>query len=356
MEKLDLCSRFTANKITTNNALEGIMIKGEGETLFFYATDLTRFIKTELKTKNKHNFKTIISPKKIIDFLNLLSSGEIKVEVGEKALVISQGKTRGNFPLIVGDDFPLPPTLPEGERALDRDFFKQLNLVTFASSDDSVRPVLTGTNFVITDNDLILVATDGFRLSLLKGKKSLKIPPMIVPSVFLNEVFRLITDNTETKLVVSEEEKVVAIKNKETVFYSRLIQGDFPAYERVVPVETKTTIRTEKDELLRNIKLISVFARDQSNIVIMETLDRGLKLTPKTTQSVTNGDYAIQDAQIEGEGQRVAFNYKFIIDLLLRLPGKEIIIEMLRSDAPVVFKSDQAPGFLHIIMPVRISE
>ncbi|MCL4375143.1 DNA polymerase III subunit beta [Patescibacteria group bacterium] len=356
LEKLNLCSRFTANKITTNNALEGIMLKKKGGKLIFYATDLTRFIKTETGIKGKEDFCIILSPKKIVDFLNLLTTGPVDIEVKEKAIVMSQGKARGSFPLITGNDFPLPPALSDKVVVLDNKLLGQLDLITFASSEDSVRPALTGTNFVVSDNELTLVATDGFRLSFLKSGTKLKTPSMLVPSVFLDDVVHLLSGADELGLIVSEEEKMIAIKSGETVFYSRLIQGEFPAYERVIPTELKTTVRVEKDELLRNIKLISVFARDQSNIVVLETLESGLKLTTKAPDADANNNYAMQDAQVSGDNQHIAFNYRFVIDLLTRLPGKEVVVEILRGDAPVVFKSDQVKGFLHIIMPVRIGE
>ena len=136
--------------------------------------------------------------------------------------------------------------------------------------------------------------------------------------------------------------------------YSRLIDGDFPPYERVIPVDKKTTIIVNREEMQKKVKLASVFARDFSNIVIIKTGQKEIEITPKTSDGRSNVVYL--DAEIEGAEQRIAFNYKFLLDFLNNIKSEKITIELLRSDSPAVFRSEKQPDFIHIIMPVRISE
>jgi DNA polymerase-3 subunit beta len=105
---------------------------------------------------------------------------------------------------------------------------------------------------------------------------------------------------------------------------------------------------------LRNIKLISVFARDHSSIVLCRFNNGELVITPKTDGKEDNS--TSQEIQMTGEEQKVAFNYKFVLEFLNNVDAKKIIIEILRPDAPVVFKQEGSPDFIHIIMPVRIQE
>lgn len=355
LEKLSLASKFTSNKLSSLTALQGVLIKGEKNKLHLYATNLTSYIHTTISVPTEEEFEIIIEPKKIVEFMNFLNSGKIDIEIKEKQLLISQDKTKGNFPLMAADEFPFPPEIKNKMQPLNTAFItKNLPLVLFAASSDDTRPALTGVNFIEADDDFVMVATDGFRLSLIKTKKEMEIPSMLVAGDFLEELLRLVKDEKETLFSYLKEEKMICFKAADTQFYSRLIEGEFPPYERVLPAESKTTVLLNKEDLLRNVKLISVFARDFSNVVVCEFKKDGLYLRPKKDSSA--GNSAFQEVEFKGEEQKVAFNYRFVIDLLNNLDVKTLKVEILRPDAPVVFKSDENPNFLHIIMPVRIQE
>lgn len=256
---------------------------------------------------------------------------------------------------MVTEEFPMPPAIQEKEQRIESSFLtKHLPLVLFTASTDEARPVLTGVNFVSSDEELLIVATDGFRLSIIKEKSKGQIPSMIIPADFLQEILRSIKEVKEVGFAFSHEEKIVRFKIEDDEFYSRLIEGEFPPFERVIPTETKTKVSLDKAEFLRNIKLISVFARDYSNVVVCEFKQDGLTVRPKKENSEENR--AFEEITIDGEDQSVAFNFKYVMDFLNHMEGKNINVEILRSEAPVVFKMKENPAFLHIIMPVRIQE
>lgn len=354
LEKFILASHFTSNKLSSLTTLQGILLKGEENKIHLYSTDLSSYLHTTLQTVVGKPFQIIIEPKKIVEFLQFLNPGKVEIEIKDKQISIDQGKTKGNFPLIISNEFPLPPKIKEKGQKLDVSFLKKyLPLVLFATSNDDTRPPLTGVNFISSDEELIIVATDGFRLSLVRTKKEINIPTMLVPNEFISELLRLIKDEKEVEFSYLKEEKMISVLAEETEFFSRLIEGEFPPYERVIPTENKTSVVVDKEEFLRNIKLISVFARDFSNVVVCEFKKDGLYIRPKKDNNEENS--AFQEAEVKGEEQKVAFNYKFILDLLNNLDVKTIKIEILRSDAPIVFKSENN-NFLHIIMPVRIQE
>ncbi|NTU46897.1 DNA polymerase III subunit beta [Candidatus Roizmanbacteria bacterium] len=355
LEKLTNASRFVSNKLSSATALQGILVKIVDGKMHFYSTNLSTYFHTTLTLEEKGTHEFIIEPRKIIEFIQFLSSGLISIDIKENQIAISQGKTKGNFPLIQAQDFPIPPQFKQEQMKLEGSFFqKNLPLVLFSASHDEIRPALTGVNFVSSDEELLMVSTDGFRLSLIKEKNKHAVPSMIVPAEFLSEVSRLAKDAKEVGFIFSSEEKMVFFSVGEDEFYSRIIEGDFPPFERVIPSEVKTTIKMEKDEFLRNIRLISIFARDFSNVVVCEFKKEGLYMRPKKDSNEENTTF--QDIEFEGEDQRVAFNYKFVQDLLNHIDSKTIIVEILRSDAPIVFKEENNKSFLHIIMPVRIQE
>ena len=355
LEKLELSSRFTSSKLSSSTSLQGVCLIGEEKNIHFYSTDLNYYYHSILRNNNDSKFKIIIEPKKIIEFLSLLPEVKIEIEIKEKAIVITQGKIKGQFPLFSSQDFPFPPKNTEERQKIKTSFFKEnLPFLFFTVSNDETRPVLTGINFVTNEENLQLVATDGFRLSLLTLKKDLPFASMIIPAGFLINAQKFISKETEIEFSHIKDEKLLAFFIGDNDIYVRMIEGEYPPFEKVIPTEKKTTVTIDAEEFLRSVKLVSVFSREFSNIIIMEVEKDSVKFIPKVGQG--EEDVVYQDAHIEGETQKIAFNYKYLIDFLSHTSGKRVIVELLRSDAPAVFKIEGVNNFFHIIMPVRIQE
>jgi len=355
LEKINIASKFTSSRLTTSTSLQGIYMIGEGNFIHLYSTNLNCFYHTIIKTEETHNFKIVIEPRKIIEFLSLINPGKIDIEIKEKQIILTQEKTKAEFPLFSPVDFPLPPVLDGKKQIIPSSFLKEdLLSVLFSASSDETRPVLTGVNFVSSDTGAQLVTTDGFRLSILSLKKEVSLPSMIIPSFFLSEAAKLLNNEQEIFFNYSKEEKILVFYIGQHDFYIRLIEGNYPPFEKVIPQEKKTTIIVNREDFIRNIRLVSIFARDFSNVIIIKTEKEGMRISPKTGGSEEN--LAFQEADIQGEEQKIAFNYKFLIDFLNNIKTKKIIIELLRSDAPTLFKPEGVKGLIHIIMPVRIQE
>ncbi|KKQ01524.1 MAG: polymerase III subunit beta protein [Candidatus Roizmanbacteria bacterium GW2011_GWA2_36_23] len=355
LEKLSLASRFTSSKLTSTTLLQGVRINGEKNKLHLYSTNLSSYYHSVLKTDISDSFNIVIEPRKVMEFLSLLPAGVIQIEIKDKSIAMSQEKIKGEFPLFPAHEFPSFPKVDEKPLEIPQKFLTEyLPLVMFSASTDESRPILTGINFIAHDDDLTIVSTDGFRLSLLKLKKETNLPPVIVPSSFLEEVIHLLKGTTTVRIAYSPEEKVIGFFIDDHEIYTRLIDGEYPPYEKVIPAEKKTSIVVDKEEFLRNIKLISIFAREFSNIVIIQTTKDGIHIKPKEDTGGENVSF--QEADVTGEEIKIAFNFKFLLDFLIHAEGKKITIELLRKDAPVVFHSEKQVNFIHIIMPVRIQE
>ncbi len=352
---MQTASRFTSKRLSTIQSLQGALLTVEKDTIQIFATNLnTHFVTTiPVKLSGKGAIRVVVDPKKIAEFLALLSPGDVALEIDEKKITLQKEKNHGTFPVMEEGDFPKPPIITQKPLILNADHFKKhLPLILFAASRDESRPALSGVNFVANGSDLITVSTDGFRLSLMKDKNTQNMPSVLIARGFLEEVLQGVKDEKTIEFGFLEKEKTVWFKGAEKLYFSRVIEGSFPPYEKVIPVEKKQTITTDKDELLRNIKIASLFAREQSNIVVFAASKGILTIKPKTDSSDENN--SSQDAEVEGEEIPVAFNARFLLEFLQAVPGKKVTVELLRSDAPVVFRSDSLKNFLHIIMPVRI--
>ncbi len=354
LEKINTSLKFTSSKVISSNVLQGVCLLTDENGLHFYSTNLSSYYHSMIKKEKLDKVKVVVEPKKISEFLSLVNTPSVDIEIKEKDLIISSGKTKGDFPLIDASEFPFPPKINSPKQKIKTSFFeKNLSTILFSASSDETRPALTGINFVVKEDGLKIVSTDGFRLSLLSLKRTEDVPSMIVPSQFLDEAIRLIKDE-ELLFSFSKEEKVLVFYGKEVDLYTRLIDGDYPPFERVIPSEKKTTITISKSDLLRAVKLVSIFTRDVSNIIILKTENDEIVVMPKAGGEDVNVSKV--EAKIDGEGQKIAFNYKFLTDFLSAAETEKIQIELLRGDAPAVFKQVGVDNFLHIIMPVRIQD
>lgn len=351
---LDLASKFSSGRISSIQSLQGVLIKGEKGLLHFYSSNLNSFFHTKIKSENEKDFSILIEPKKISEYLNYLPGSKIEIAVGEKQLVVNQEKTRGAFPIMNQADFPLPPEIKEKKQTIKTAFLKaSLPLILFSTAQDESRPTLTGVNFISGESQLTMVTTDGFRLSLIKTDKQTGWPSFIVPASFLEEIQRLIFDNEEVDFAYSSEEKLLYFSDGKNEFFSRLIEGEFPAFEKVIPEKTTTRVVLDKEELLRGVKQASVFARDLANVILLNFKKEEISIKPKTE---TEENQTIIEGKVDGEPQKVAFNYKFLMEFLNQVESDQINIEILRPDAPIIFRIDKKPNYLHLIMPVRIQE
>jgi len=355
IEKLEQCLKFTARRTVNNNLLRGILIKGEGGMLDIYATNLSYFIHTVIEIDTKiEKFQAIVEPTDLIEYLSCTESEKVEIEVGNNTLKISQEKSQGTFPLISGEDFPLPPEVKDEGMAIDVKGLKNnIPLLLLSASKDDSRPVLTSINFIVEGDKLTMVSTDGFRLSVVQEKATMGIRSMLISADFLNSVLQMVKDKNPTVFYLHEE-RVVAFQIDKTTLYARLIEGDFPPYEKAIPIDKKTTVSIDKESFLKSVKQMAVFVKKGGGIIIINIKKGTLEISPKNTGKDVN--YTVMEGVVDGEDQRVAFNYRFLVDLLTHLEGGRICIEMLRSDTPVLFRDESRKNFFHIIMPVRISE
>lgn len=354
-EKLSLASKFILTKFSASSSLQGGMLKFTKNKLQIFTTNLNDFFYTEIKIENVVEKTIVIDIRKVVEFLSFLSPGKIKLELKEKILFISSERTQGSFNLMSVSDFPELPVVDGKQYKIKKSFLEDnLPLVVFAASSDETRPILTGVNFASSDNQKHIVATDGFRLSLVTQTNSGDFPDIIISARLLHEILRLKTKSDVMTITTADKEKIIAFSVGEDTIYSRLIEGEFPPFEKVIPETCTTKLVINREELLKNIKLAAVFAREFSNIVIFDVKKDGLYLKPRTKED--SGSVVYQEAEVEGEEKRIAFNYKFVLDFLTAVKTEKIVFEMTQSNAPSVFKMAGKENFLHIIMPVRTED
>ncbi len=351
---LATASRFSVSRTSSLSSLQGGLLRAKDGGVEVVATNLNDFYHTKLKATVVEEGEGVCDIRHMVDFLNYLKPGDVTLSSTANAFIIEAEKTKGTFPFISATDYPTVPQFDGETIEFTEKSLEQLKLVLFAASKDQARPVLTGINFSQQNKVFYMSATDGFRLSLVSDANEKEFDTFTIAASILEDVLRLF-GNKKLSLVISQTEKMVKFTLDDTTIYTRLIEGEFPPFARVIPQEHRTKIITSREEFLRNIKLVSVFAKDISSTVILDIKKTGMHLLPRGADQ--DGTVIFQEVStFEGEETRVAFNFRFILELLNTIDTENIVFESSSSTAPGVFKIEGNNDFIHIIMPIRIEE
>lgn len=338
--------------------LGSLLFIAKENTLKIYSTNLELGVIYNLSTKIEKEGEVAIPGKLLTEFVSSLQAEKIEFKLEESKLTVSTKGTKATFTTNNPKDFPPFIDIPETQRSLPLEKIKgSITRAALSASIDEARPVLTGIKMTITEESMSLIATDGYRLSkeeiTLPGKKSNL--EVLIPASSLSEVTRIASEIKTEEIGFS----IVESKNQ-VVFYlpniyiiTRLIDGEFPNTERIIPQGFKTKVLVDKESLAKSVKTASIFARGAANIIKIKVEKDGLRLTANTPQ--IGEDEGFVEAKVEGEEFEVAFNFRFLLDLLANFPGKEVVFESLGPLSPGVFKPNiKGVNFLHLIMPVRV--
>lgn len=363
---LTTCSRFVASRPQLP-ILANILLKTKNGRLKLSATDLEMGVNIWVGGKIEKEGEITVSAKVINEFVSSLPPEKVSIELKENNLLVSSPFSKSIFPTIAAADFPKIPGFPKKTAlSLPLGLFSEcVTQVAFAAATDEGRPVLTGVLLKSENKDVSLVATDGYRLSV-KKISNIQYPisnAIIIPARALMEVSRIKSNEGEGEDKKEKKEGVLQIglteKENQIVFAlpdlelsSRLIEGEFPEFEKIIPTETKTKLVFDREEFLRAVRIASIFARESANIVKLKTEKGKLKISANAPQVGENE--SVLEAKIQGEEQEIAFNFRFLLDFLNSISAEQVSLEMTGPLNPGVFKPVGDDSFLHIIMPVRV--
>ena len=340
--------------------LNNILLKSQNGALTLISTNLDIGIKTIVRGKLEKEGELTVQAKLLTDYISLLPPGNIElIKEGSNLLI----KANRQETVIRGQEAEEYPIVPEigGVKGFNigATIFKDaLSQVIFSASYEDIRPELSGVFLNIKDTDLVLVATDSYRLAEKKIKiekeaKNINAASKIIPLRVLHEMIRILDDGHQN-IEVGFSDNQAFFKLKETLVMSRLIEGNYPDYKEIIPKEYKTKVVCDRNDLIKIIKTASLFSKTGINDVLLEFNKSGKNITISSTNVQLGENKASLPAEIEGENNNVVvFNYKYLLDGLQNMPGKKAIIELTSGDAPVILKPEQDKDYLYLIMPIR---
>lgn len=336
--------------------LANILLEARLEGLFLSSTDLEFGVRIKIPGKITEVGSLTIPGKQFIDVLHSLPPDKVSFETDKDLLFVLCRGNKISFQTIPASEFP---SIAEQKGNLQGEFsypqFRSIfSPLVFSVSQDSARPQLTGILFKQAEGKVDVVSTDGFRLSLKRLDEGIltgEERTLILSSRLINEALSLKGEGT-IKMYIMENGNQAIFESDDTLLVGRLIEGEFPPYQKVLPQDSKTECVVGKEEFIQAVRLISVFAQD--NIVRLK-VTAGEVFFFARTQGVGEGEIKI-DCEKEGENNEIAFNFKFLLDFLKNTDSEKIIMRLNDKLAPGEFSSHKDPAYRHIIMPVRMQE
>lgn len=341
---------------TTLPVLGNILISAKNNTLQLSATNLeigvTRYIDVEVEEDGD-----ITVPAKTI--LELLSSTPIVKIIFESigdVLKIKTDKFNASINGISASEFPAIPQAEGKGVTFTKEDLSLSSQILFASAQDEGRPTLTGILTEIKGNKLEFVATDGFRLA--HRQVELKVDPKenfraLIPRRTFEEVLRLLSEEEVdgVAVAISPSQNQIVFKFGKTTVSSRLIEGKFPDWEKIIPQEGKARVLMDRDEFLKDIKLAATFAKNEANTISLLIRKDVIKIKSESKELGSQEN----EIDVSGEGidLEIAFNCKFLQDAVSGVPSKQLMIEFSGELQPALVKPVGVEGLEYIIMPVR---
>ena len=282
---------------------------------------------------------------------------EIEVQANFQTIIRS-GKAEFNLNGLDPEEYPHLPIIEEENLfKLPTDLLKTLIRQTvFAVSTSETRPILTGVNLKVENNELTCIATDSHRLAMRKANIETKINgsySVVIPGKSLNELSKILDDTNELIEIVITENQVL-FKAKNLLFFSRLLEGNYPDTSRLIPTDSKTDITVKTKEFLQAIDRASLLAREgRNNVVKLTTYEGGIIEVSSNTPEIGKVVEEIVAEAIEGEELKISFSAKFVMDALKALEGTDIKISFTGAMRPFVLCPLYDDQMLQLILPVR---
>jgi DNA polymerase-3 subunit beta len=365
---LGIVNRAVASR-TTLPITQHILLQTDGGRLKLSATNMEIALSCWIGAKVEDEGMITLPARFLTPFIDSLPNDRVELALQPRGrqVKIQCGRNQATIGGMDADDFPPIPTV-EGDatvRVEPAALRKALTQVVFAAATDDNRPVLTGVHTKVEGGEMTLAAADGFRLAvhrLTLTEPSAKAFEVIVPARALSELNRLLGDQegpVEMTLNANRSSVLLRLNNVELVA-QLLNQGAFPNYSQLIPQNYGSRAVVTVSEFLRETKISSIFSREGSGIVRLQVQPgdgNGLgvgQLQVSARADEVGDNHGEIDATVEGDGVKIAFNSKYLQDVLQALDGGELTMETTGPSSQGVFKRVADPTFVHVIMPMFV--
>ena len=342
-----------------------VLITSDGGRLKLSATNLEITMSCWIDATIDEEGAITVPARLLSDFVNTLPNDRISLTVAPRSRQVKVECARNEAQIggLDAEDFPPAPVVQDGidVKLEARGLRQAIAQTVFAAATDDSRPVLTGVDTKFEGGTLTLAASDGFRLSVYKLPVDSPVEPteIVVPSRALAELSRLLAEQeapVTLRTNAAKSQVLFRLENAEMV--AQLIQGTFPNFSQLIPGSYNSKAVADVGEFLRETRIASVFARDGSGIVrLVVTPGEGItpgRITVSAKAEEVGDNSGEIDAAVEGEGVKIAFNGKYLQDVLQALDGGQLAMETTGPSSQGVFRSVGDDNYVHVIMPMFV--
>src|SRR5947207_7903686 len=356
---LAIVSRAVSTR-STLPVLANVLLRTEDAGLKLTATNLEIGITVWVPGKIDSDGATTVPAKLLSDIVSSRKARErVELEVqGTDTLLLRSGRFTAHLRGIDADEFPAIPTA--GERPTTRISQKvlrqALSETAFAAASDEARPILTGVLVHFEGDRVTLAAADNYRIAVktIPVLDAVEDTRLVIPARSLSELVRVLADTDDpVDIVLSPARNQVLFHLEGIDLVSRLIDGQFPNYQQVLPQSHTTRAVLDREELLRAVRPAALIAHESANIVKLQIESNGhAGITVSANAEV--GDHVGQvEAAVEGDGTTIAFNARYLADVLTNVEADQFALELNGPLSPGVFKPIGDDRYVHVVMPVR---
>ena len=362
---LSIVSRAVSTR-STLPVLSNVLIATDEGRLRLSATNLELGITCWIGAKVHEEGSTTVPARTITELISTLADKQVDMtlSVRTQTLNVVCGASNTDLKCIDAQEFP-PMPVPDPEHGLElnvADLREMIQQVAFAASSDEARPILTGVQVSVSDSNIILSAADGFRLSIRRAIISAPAPqPMsaVIPARALNELARIAGDgNKKLTMVIPHGRGQVIFRAEDTELVSQLIEGAFPDLEQLIPQRYTTRTILSTAAFLKACKQAEIFAREGSHIARINIIAGGdmqpgqVEISGQSEE--TGFNQTVIDATIEGEPHLIAFNVRFLREVLDVIKTPNVALETTSETSPGIIRPSGEEDFTHVIMPMHL--
>lgn len=353
-ESISIAQKAVTGK-STLPVLEGLLLTAEDNMVTFIGSDNDLSIETKCNAEVLENGSIVVDAKIFGEIIRKLPNDNVEVFSSENN-TIQISCQKSNFTLLHmnAEDYPKLPNINENMIfSVNQGILKNMIKSTiFAIAQDETRPILTGVLFEVKDNNLNLVALDGYRLALrnefLETENTIS---SVIPGKALNEISKILDDN-ENVVNITFTTNHILFNLGNTRIISRLLEGEFIKYSSIIPEEFNLKIIAKRTELLNCIERASLMAKEgNTNLIKLNIQEDNLIITSNSQLGKVKEELNII---LQGQPLQIAFNSKYLIDVMKIIEAEEITMEFTSSVSPCVVKNKNSDNCIYLVLPVRL--
>ena len=358
-ECLNIVARIAGQAKSSLPILSNVLLTAEDSNLKISATNLEMAIEIEIRAKIEKKGRFTVSAALLNNYINSLKPENINLEVQNNELLIQTEKQKAKIKGLPADEFPIIPEIEKKEKIVLQvsELKKGLKQTIFSVVANETRRELSGLYCFPTKNKILtLVGTDSYRLA----EKKISIQTIdysgrsfIIPRRALDELLKMLEEKGQEEITLYPSENQLLFVYKNINFITQLINSEFPNYQDIIPKNYKTRVIFDKDSLVRLIKTASFFTKTGINDLSLKVVPQAGKIQIQSLNSQVGENEAEMQAEIEGEANEVVFNYQYLLDGLMNLPGHELCLDLIDNNLPGILRNNEDHSFLYLIMPIK---